>query len=1318
MKNRLISFCIFLLLIFTFSLSASSLSKNINSSPQEVLKNNILMAENYLWLSMDEGSNTVVDKKTQKYIDLSKDILKKLSIENKDLLTAQIVSIEEQLKSLQKVQSKSLDGYYPILRYATSDFFFMPSSPKIHTLVKNPKYLAVHNSIDASAKILRQLHQRHIFINSVPNDPEAEEIAFNIFNGTDKLFSRLDKEVVTALNDQSLIKSFRENNITQDITNKLSNYVGDDSFYLVTINRNLTENSEYYYTISTANYGYKGKSDLMSTDAFGYSIDESHSWSIIIIFHILLLGFVLLFSMYKEKKYTLGQALLPSVFYLFGRVIPWAIIPTLLAFKPGASSHILFSSWWVFVLGIALFILPIILIKLFYSKALDYVVLPEISGKGDIVGLSVSAGVVSFLSIPYLYIHGNMLTIVDIFAFVIFAIAILFSGFIAGKTLDNNDKMDEKYLAIFVLIYSIFMAIFLHGISSYIIVSSLAVLMIDSGVLYYFNNKMKQSIENENVLSIADDNASGFECKDIEKVDLRELSLNPIYQKFDYFNDLLIKAKVIANAKTTYTVLKGDGGAGKTATAKVLIDSIGSELMTNGEQVLFLSSECVRHNGDEVAYSMFYDLLDSTLGVDLFGQRETDEKFDNMISVASTFLMGPMASFLSPEEGSGASPFSKNDIYIFVKKKLIDLSKSSTVIIFIDDLQWIDSASKDLLKYLMDEFSANSDYKIFFIFTVRDTTEGNDVIGDLELSEFSSPIGFINKNEQQILLEKSFCISPVSTKWIMEWASEQNSDHIYPYILVDAVGNLARSDVFETENNKFTIKKDFDFENPPIPEGAQKEIKLFMDNAPEYREILSFASMFGKEFSVSKIAYGLGITYLECVGMLDKVSKESGLIFDLLNKDDIYQFRSQIVLDAVRANIAYSNEGIKSIHVPQAIRHFHALAANALQQKQKEDHSSKLVMEIANHYYASGRLYADDALDYLLQASNVCRKLFEYDDALKYLDKVDEILSLLNKNLPESEEVRLLIECDKSNVYGVDADKAASETLEYIEKNRACIDELKMVAVRACYDAALQNNYSQEWFAKLAQNAKEYLLSSDSELMQAEGNHFIALSMKAQTDEEKSEQLEHYYKAIELTKKNHPTAYAKIANSLAETLSYRDDADSKKEAKKLFLDSLQIKENSEIKDLPGIARTYGGLGRLAFFATPPKIEEAKEYFQKDLDVSNEIGDQRGISQMNSFLGSCFKAEEKYEDAIVFYDKSIQMENNSFDVHASYEGKFFSLSKLGDTEELKRASREYMVILEKIGIPWEPFNKNISSMLSEYKDDSDVQTVLKRLQADG
>ena len=73
-------------------------------------------------------------------------------------------------------------------------------------------------------------------------------------------------------------------------------------------------------------------------------------------------------------------------------------------------------------------------------------------------------------------------------------------------------------------------------------------------------------------------------------------------------------------------------------------------------------------------------------------------------------------------------------IFIFsLKINLEELSKESTIILFVDDLQWIDSASKELLKYLMEEFSANSDNSIFFVFTVRDTQEGNEQLSRPEV---------------------------------------------------------------------------------------------------------------------------------------------------------------------------------------------------------------------------------------------------------------------------------------------------------------------------------------------------------------------------------------------------------------------------------------------------------------------------------------------------------------------------------------------------------------------------------------------------------
>ncbi len=1315
MKKHFIVFGTILLLIFPLYLSSATSSEDTILSAKEAIEKEIQLAENYYMLMLDEGIGTRAQKKSETFILKAQDLLKNTSLskEEKQIYTLQLDTIKKELNDYISVKYHTLEGYFPLLKYTASSFFFSPEESEVHTLMKNPDYIAVKNAAKSLVGSLSAPGE--VVFNSIPNNSALEKISFSVFNSESALSSHMDKDVVSILKDLDLIAMFRENNITNEISNKLFEAFSGNPLYVATIEKQLSDKNERFYSFDADYYDKDGYSEEKSVSSSGYAIDERSNWIGIIALHLVFLFLAFGFAFVHEKKVDIKTYSMTLIFFLFGRIFPLIMVPTIMSFKPDGDIHVIYSSWWIIVMGVAILILPVIAIKLFYGKAVDYLPLPKIEGKGELVGFAVASGTLAFLTVPYIFSFGNTLGTVNILAFFTLSLAILFSGYVTGKVLDDNDKMDEKNLVVFVFTAAILMAAFLHGQSIYLILASLITLAAGGIVLYLHNKNIKKAIEANNKLDIDEEAAEGVKCNDLESIDLRDIAQNPPYQKFDYYAKVWEEIQTIFEGKSTYCALKGEGGAGKTATAKVLIDTIGTKLASENQPVIFLSGACERNSGNEVAYGMFYKLLDSTLDMDLFGQREKDEKFDNVVNMASRFLMGPIASFLATGD-SGQSSFSKNDIYIFVKQKFSELSDKSTLIVFIDDLQWIDAASKDLLIYLMGEYKQGSEHKILFLFTVRDTEEGNREIDSFGLSDASHSIGFIDRSEQRQLLEKSFCISPKSSRWIVDWSSEQNSERIYPYILVDAVGNLARSDVLEIENDRFTIKEDFDFENPPIPEGPQKEIEKFMADCPEHKEILSFAAMFGKEFNVSCIASGLDLTYLEAIRMLDTISRESGLLFDVLDKDDIYQFRSQIILDAIRANIAYSNEGIKSAHVSQAIRHFHALAASSLVEEQIDNPSSKLTMEIANHYYAAGKLYADKAIECTLAAATACRNLFQYDDALGYLDKADEVLMLINKNRPESDALRLLIECDRSNVYGVDADQAASKALTYIEGHQDCLDELKFVAARACYDAGAQKG-SQEWFAKTVEFSEKHLLASTSKLLQAEGHHFIGISLSPRDPELKASRFEHLESAAKLTKETSPMAYAKIVNSLAEALSYGDE-ESKARAMNLFMESLQIKENAEIKDLPGIARTYGGLGRLAFFASPPKTEEAKEYFQKDLEIAEEISDQRGISQMNSFLGSCSKTEEKYEDAIVFYDKSIQMENNPFDVHASYEGKFFSLSKLNDIEDIVAAAKEYEAILEKIGTPPEFLANGITSVLEKYKDNPICQKVLESLQKNG
>ena len=1025
MKKYLIWFVMFLCVspMYLFS----------DSSVQNKIENKIELAESYYMLMLDEGIGTYSQKKSETFIKEARVLLKTNDLPksvNKSYIL-QLNTIEKELQDSIAVKYHTLDGYFPLLKYTASSFFFSPEESEVHTLIKSPNYIAIKNATTSLVSSLGGPGET--VFNSVPNNSKLEKLTFSIFNSESALSSHTDKDVISVLDDESLIHEFRENNISKEIASKLFNAYSGNPLYVITVTKELSDKREHFYSLNANYYDKDGYSQEKSVSSSGYAIDERSNWVGLISVHLFFLFLAFMFAYVNQKKADYKIYSMTLLFFLFGRILPLIMVPSIMAFKPDGDTHVIYSVWWIFVMGVAVFVLPVIAIKMFYGRVTEYISLPDIGGKGELVGFSIASGVLAFLTVPYIFGFGNTLDTGKIIAFILLSIALLLSGFVMGKVLDDNDKMDEKNLVVFAVTSALIMASFLHGESNYLIGLSLLSIVLASGLLYFHHKKIKKELAENSKLVIDEEIISDVECHNLEEINLKKIVLDPPYQKYDYYKKVFESVQPIYNSKATYCVLKGDGGAGKTVTAKILIDSVGRTFANKNQPVLFLSSNCESSEGDGVPYSMFYDLLDSTLNMDLFGQREKDEKFDNVVNMASRFMMGPVASFLASDNSGEQKSFSKNDIYIFVKEKLSELSKNSTIILFVDDLQWIDSASKELLHYLIEEFNTDEECNILFLFTVRDTEEGNREVNDLGLSEFVHTIGFINKTEQRQLLEKSFCVSPKSSNWIVNWAAEQN-DHIYPYVLVDAVGNLARTDVFEIVNNRFEIKEDFDFENPPIPEGPQKEVKQFLDAHPEYLEVLSFAAIFGKEFHVSHIANGLDMTYLECVNILDAITRESGFVFDLMDKDDVYQFRSQILLDALRSTIGYSTKGMLSTHVSQSIRYFHALAANTLEQTKKEDHSSKLVMEIANHYYAAGKLYANDAVDYLRQAVEVCRQLFEYDNALAYLDKADEVLTLTKKDSSYNTVLRLLVECDKSNVQGDGADIAAEKCFRVYRK--------------------------------------------------------------------------------------------------------------------------------------------------------------------------------------------------------------------------------------------------------------------------------------------
>ena len=301
--------------------------------------------------------------------------------------------IEKELQDSIAVKYHTLEGYFPLLKYTASSFFFSPEESEVHTLIKSPDYIAIKN---ATKSLIASLGgPGEAVFNSVPKNSKLEKLTFSLFNSESALSSHTNKDIVSVLNNPNLIESFKENNITKEIAAKLFNAYSGNPLYIVTITKEPSDKREHFYALNASFYDKDGYSEAKSVSASGYAVDERSNWFLLVSTHLFLLLLAFIFTYWNQKKNDYKLYSMTLLFFLFGRILPIIMVPSIMAFKPDADTHVIYSFWWIFVMGVAVFVLPVIAIKMFYGRVQEYLPLPDIAGKGEIVGVSIASGVIS-----------------------------------------------------------------------------------------------------------------------------------------------------------------------------------------------------------------------------------------------------------------------------------------------------------------------------------------------------------------------------------------------------------------------------------------------------------------------------------------------------------------------------------------------------------------------------------------------------------------------------------------------------------------------------------------------------------------------------------------------------------------------------------------------------------------------------------------------------------------------------------------------------------------------------------------------------------
>ncbi len=1311
---------LFLFLFLSFSFVYSSVAETeSNQNEIEIIKL-LDKSEAYYWAALDNGGYKRLLVESRNYLKEAEGLFEKnkniLSEAAKNQILLQIDSLSADLQTQESVYGKKFSTRYQLTKFLGGPLILTGGVINNHFFFYSPITSTIGKGITTIIDLVTgavggdENSQFDVVILATEEYQSRVGWLAHNFDNSNGVFYTLTTRYINNILAQNASKEttrlFLEGSLTDEAISILSSKLSERNLLVISFDQMPANQGDEFYNINGDIYSNSDGAKLHSITTMAFGFANSNTLIDISLINLLMLisSIIIPILIYKywnyNKTLNLKTVILTSFYgFILGRFSSWIAMPALSAYNPPTDKasydslpmllYSIPSYLWLIAISVTVFVVPILIPRLISHPFLKkYAHLPSVSGKGAFFGIGAAHGIMAYVAFPLLINN----TLSDLIILIPVYLSVLFGSYILGRSiLDEKDEFSEIYSLPIVLGF-IVVSFPLFG-NQLKLASLASIVVIGISVLIIIKLGQKQ---NTNIAGhIVEDD---IEIDTDSSGDIIKLTSNPIFKKFSNYLTILTEAESkLVDSDCNYITISGPPGSGKTENLRNLISDINEN--TDGP-VLYFQGECKKNDGAELAtpYDVFHQALGSTLTLDLFDQRKQDDAISSVINSAGTLLLGPIGRVLSTTTSTDDTPsFSDDDIYAFIQEKLVELSKKSVVIFHLDDIQWIDEKSEVLLSKLLDYFN-NNETKVLFLLGFRNDGDAELILQRINIDKsLINTLSQLNTEEQIELLIEGVLLSKETATWISSWLSQRDEGMVYPADLIDAVDHLARNGYLIDTRDGFSLSKNFDRANPPIPDGVKETIGEIINNNPEMIHIISIAAYIGKEFKVSLICQCLDISRLATIDKLDYLVNSTGIFFDVLNKDDVYSFRSQAFLDATRLLIGYTDDGSNISTVAQSSRNYHALIAQAI--KSLNSSNPDDAMAVAKHFFAAGSLYSSDAYDSNLSAAKLACKFHQFEDALTLLEKAKLSASSLGQSDNEVEKQMAMVHCEKSHIHGKEQSEAASLGIEILGGNISPSNEqLAVSVVRALYEA---RRYDE------AIEMAEKLKHCDSIVTQTEGFHFHGLSISPQERDKSEERLSLLRKAYDLATQSKQTGLeAMVANSLAGALSGGKD-DQRTEAKELYHKSLELKENQEIKDVKGIAMTHGGLGFFSFFGKPQDLETARFHFEKDLELATQINGEIGMSKMNSMLSQIDLLENKIVSAV---QRSITVLN---------------LNKPFDTGK----AIEALCIITKVKLPnnFDPMKvdlcvylEKIFKVLSKHKDNdlkntaSDIESLMKKI----
>jgi predicted ATPase len=503
----------------------------------------------------------------------------------------------------------------------------------------------------------------------------------------------------------------------------------------------------------------------------------------------------------------------------------------------------------------------------------------------------------------------------------------------------------------------------------------------------------------------------------------REQELNQLKQYLD----------LATKGEGNTVLISGGAGCGKTRIATDFLNS------ARKKGIDILSGWCLSNS--TVPFFPFLEAFDSYF---TSNQNNNQGLFSQQLEIKTRLVEGLNTN----GKNEASSPQSwKDHAFAAVAKELLLYSNNKMLILFIDDLQWADSASLSLLHYISRNIKKE---KILIIATFRseELGENNGALQDtlrlLSREDLFSEVKLTNFNYQQVVEVAQSMLGGELDSQLAEKLTKESGGN--PLFLIEALRFLTEQDNLTNELGKWHLQN----EKVGLPLKVKDIILRRVSRlTPQQRRILDVASVVGDKFDPELVGAVLEQDSLRILESLNDIAHNNSLV----SSDEKY----------FKFDHAKSRETLYEEIFPPLRIGYHARIAEKIETIATPN--KPRVSDLAYHYRKADNF--DKSIHYSLLAGLDSIARFSNTEAIQHFTYV---LGIIGDNTDYLEEKESALEGLGDALYASSSYQQAVNTFEklFASENNA----LKQRVLRKAIDAAFfQGDLS--YFAKLVKIGEE-----------------------------------------------------------------------------------------------------------------------------------------------------------------------------------------------------------------------------------------------------